>query len=145
MKDCYTIEDMAVFTGLTDRTLRNYLNEGRLTGEKVDGAWRFSPEDLGRLLRDGGARRALEANRNAAVYDFMLGGPGEDRCCVIRDIPVPDGEEEAVRTRLVERVNGEESRVSFSYSYGLDRQGRGSARVILVGSTAVVQKILADT
>ena len=76
MKDCYTIEDMAVFTGLTDRTLRNYLNEGRLTGEKVDGAWRFSPEDLGRLLQDGGARRAIEANRNAAVYDFMLGGPG---------------------------------------------------------------------
>lgn len=145
MKDCYTIEDMAVFTGLTDRTLRSYLSEGRLTGEKVDGAWRFSPEDLGRLLQDGGARRAIEANRNAAVYDFMLGGPAEDRCCVIRDIPVPDGEEEAVRTRLVERVNREESKVSFSYSYGLDRQGRGSARVVLVGSTAAVQAMLADT
>ena len=68
MKDCYTIEDMAVFTGLTDRTLRNYLNEGRLTGEKVDGAWRFSPEDLGRL-------RALLAEEGGCPGTAAPAGP----------------------------------------------------------------------
>lgn len=144
MSKCYTIEDVAAFTGLTDRTLRTYLKEGRLAGNKEDGAWRFAPEDLERFFQDGGVRRAMEANRNAVVYDFLLGGPDEDRCCVIRDLPVPDGEE-ALRTRLVERVNREEGQAKFAYAYGVDRRGRGSARVILTGPTAVIQRILADT
>ena len=67
MRDSYTIEEVAVFTGLTDRTLRNYLREGRLTGTKEAGAWRFTPEDLDRLFQDGGVRRAMEANRSALV------------------------------------------------------------------------------
>ena len=137
MSECYTIEDVAAFTGLTDRTLRTYLKDGRLTGSKEDGAWRFTPEDLESFFRDGGVRRAMEANRNAVVYDFMLGGPEEDRCCVIRDIPVADGEEEALRARLLEPANREEG-LRFSYSYGVDRRGRGSARVILAGATAAV-------
>ena len=145
MSEFYTIADVAVFTGLTDRTLRSYLKEGRLTGTKEEGAWRFTPEDLERLLEDGGARRAIEANRNAAVYDFLLGDQPEDCCCMIRDILVPDGEEEALRVRLLERVDREDGQVKFSYSYGVDRRGRGSARVIFVGPTAAVQSILADT
>ena len=144
MSEFYTIEDIAAITGLTDRTLRSYLKEGRLTGTKEEGTWQFGREDVAQLLQDSRARQAMEANRNALVYDFMLGGPEQDRCCVIRDIPVADGEEEALRARLLERANREEG-LRFSYSYGVDRRGRGSARVILVGATAAVQAILADT
>ena len=144
MERTFTIEDVAAFTGLTDRTLRTYLQEGRLAGEKVDGAWRFSPGDVQRLFQDAGAQRAMEANRNALVYDFMLGGMAEDRCCLIRDIPVDEGGEEALRQRLLGRVNREEGRVSFAYSYGVDRRGQGTARVILTGPTALVRSILAD-
>ena len=143
MSEFYTIEDVSGFTGLTDRTLRNYLKEGRLAGTKEEGVWQFGPEDVNRLFQDGGARRAMEANRNAIVYDFMLGGRSEDRCCVIRDIPVEESGEEALRTRLLERVN-REGQVRFSYSYGLDRRGQGSARVILTGPTSIVQAVLAD-
>ena len=146
MEKMYTIEDLAAFTGLTGRTLRSYLKDGRLSGTKEEGAWRFSSEDLGRLLQDGAARRAMEANRNALIYDFMLdGGGGEDACCAVRDIPVERDGEEALRVRLLERVNREEGRVRLSYSYGVDRRGQGSARVILAGGTALVRQILADT
>lgn len=144
MSERYTIEDVAAFTGLTDRTLRTYLKDGRLTGSKEDGAWRFTPEDLEGFFQDGGVRRAMEANRNAVVYDFMLGGPEEDRCCVIRDIPVAEGGEEALRTRLLERVNRAEGQVKLAYSYGVDRRGRGGARAILTGPTSAVREILAD-
>ena len=145
MEKLYTIEDLAAFTGLSDRTLRSYLKDGRLTGTKEEGAWRFSPEDVGRLLQDGAACRAMEANRNALVYDFMLGGAAEDRCCVVRDVPVAEEGEEALRARLLERVNREEGRVRLSYSYGVDRRGQGSARIILTGLTALVRQILTDT
>ena len=69
----------------------------------------------------------------------------EDRCCVIRDIPVAEEGKEALRARLLERVNREDGQVRFSYSYGADRRGQGSARVILTGSTEAVRAILADT
>ena len=134
-----------MFTGLTDRTLRSYLKEGRLTGRKEDGAWRFTPEDLEKLLQDEGARQAVRANRNAIVYDFMLnGGGGEDACCAVRDIPVERDGEETLRVRLLERVNREGGAVRFAYGYGEDRRGRGSARVILSGPTAAVRKILTE-
>lgn len=145
MREFYTLEELAGFTGLTDRTLRSYLKEGRLTGTKEDGMWRFDVGDVAELLRDRGARRAIEANRNAMVYDFILGGLEEDRCCLIRDIPVEEDGEEALRTLLVERVNRLEGQVRFSYSYGVDRRGRGGARVILSGPTALVKAVLSDT
>ena len=144
MCETYSIEDLATFTGLTDRTLRSYLKEGRLTGRKEDGAWRFTPEDLEKLFQDEGARQAVRANRNAIVYDFMLNGGGEDACCAVRDIPVERDGEEALRVRLLERVNREGGAVRFAYGYGEDRRGQGSARVILAGPTAAVQKILTD-
>ena len=103
MCETYSIEDLATFTGLTDRTLRSYLKEGRLTGRKEDGAWRFTPEDLEKLFQDEGTRQAVRANRNAIVYDFMLNGGGEDACCAVRDIPVERDGEEALRVRLLER------------------------------------------
>ncbi|MDE6956021.1 MAG: helix-turn-helix domain-containing protein [Oscillospiraceae bacterium] len=144
MCETYSIEDLATFTGLTDRTLRSYLKEGRLTGRKEDGAWRFTPEDLEKLFQDEGARQAVRANRNAIVYDFMLNGGGEDACCAVRDIPVERDGEEALRVRLLERVNREGGAVRFAYGYGEDRRGQGSARVILAGPTAAVQKILTE-
>ena len=144
MCETYSIEDLATFTGLTDRTLRSYLKEGRLTGRKEDGAWRFTPEDLEKLFQDEAARQAVRANRNAIVYDFMLNGGGEDACCAVRDIPVERDGEEALRVRLLERVNREGGAVRFAYGYGEDRRGQGSARVILAGPTAAVQKILTE-
>lgn len=144
MCETYSIEDLATFTGLTDRTLRSYLKEGRLTGRKEDSAWRFTPEDLEKLFQDEGARQAVRANRNAIVYDFMLNGGREDACCAVRDIPVERDGEEALRVRLLERVNREGGAVRFAYGYGEDRRGQGSARVILAGPTAAVQKILTE-
>lgn len=145
MGETYTMEDVAAFTGLTDRTLRSYVKEGRLTGGKEDGAWRFTPEDLERLLQDDGARQAIRANRNAIIYDFMLnGGGGEDSCCAVRDVPVEQGGEETLRTRILDRVNRETEAVKFAYAYDVDRRGRGSARMILAGPSATVQRILTD-
>ena len=42
----YTINELAKITNLTDRTIRNYLAKGNLTGIKVGGQWRFSKDDI---------------------------------------------------------------------------------------------------
>ena len=78
MERTFTIEDVAAFTGLTDRTLRTYLQEGRLAGEKVDGAWRFSPGDVQRLFQDAGAQRASRRPICCRVHtDEGIYGDGE--------------------------------------------------------------------
>ncbi len=50
----YTVEDVAQKTGLTDRTIRNYLKDGRLKGKKIGGQWRFTADDIEALFRNPG-------------------------------------------------------------------------------------------
>ena len=38
-----TIAQVAMFSGLTDRCIRMHIEKGYLAGEKVGGAWRFTP------------------------------------------------------------------------------------------------------
>lgn len=42
MNEFYTINDIATMTGLTTRTVRNYMKLGLLEGEKVDGVWQIT-------------------------------------------------------------------------------------------------------
>lgn len=55
----YSLHDLAEFTGLTERTLRNYLNQGLLHGEKPDGAWRFTALQFSELLENPSIRPSL--------------------------------------------------------------------------------------
>ena len=48
----YTVADVAALTGLTDRTIRNYLKEGTLHGKKVGVQWRFTQQDIESLFRE---------------------------------------------------------------------------------------------
>ncbi len=40
----YLISHLVLSTGLTDRTIRNYIASGILQGEKINGLWHFTPE-----------------------------------------------------------------------------------------------------
>lgn len=46
----YTVEDVAQITGLTLRTIRNYLKDGRLKGRRIGVQWRFTAEDIQALF-----------------------------------------------------------------------------------------------
>lgn len=67
----YNINEVAVMTGLSTRTLRNYLKMGVLDGEKIDGVWQFSEEHLGEFLRNPVAAPSIQAKRNALIFDFL--------------------------------------------------------------------------
>ena len=72
MKETYTIPDIAQMTGLNERTIRNYLSNGQLQGEKVDGAWRFTAEQFSDFLAQDMVRSSVQAKANAIVYDFLI-------------------------------------------------------------------------
>lgn len=89
----YTLSHLSQFTGLTDRTLRNYLKNGILEGEKINGIWHFTEEQLDAFFRHPTVRPSIQAKNNAIVYDFMLDTKKpEPRVCVILDLPDLDGD-----------------------------------------------------
>lgn len=46
----YTAEDVAEITGLTLRTIRNYIKDGKLKGRRIGVQWRFTEADIQALF-----------------------------------------------------------------------------------------------
>lgn len=50
-KPSYTSKEVAELLGVTTRSIRNYLKEGRLQGQKFAGKWHFSQEDIDNFIK----------------------------------------------------------------------------------------------
>lgn len=138
----YSLREIAQFTGLTERTLRNYLEQGLLLGEKQNGAWRFSAGQLEALLQNPAVRPSIQAKNNSYVFDFLL---DENKCvdamCTILDLRADKDEADAISRFFCERVNAlsEDGRIHFCFSFQ-----KQHARVILTGSSAVCAQLVQD-
>ena len=49
-KNYYSINELAVISGFTTRSLRSFISMGHLKGEKIDGIWQFTPEEIEAFL-----------------------------------------------------------------------------------------------
>lgn len=137
MKEICTIEDIAVMTGLSTRTIRTYIANGQLDGEKVDGAWQFTLEQFSAFLKEDMVRQSIQAKANGIVYDFLLmDRRREQSACLVWDWPVEGGEAEGVlREKLMEQVNAHGLRCSYRYE-------NGTARAILSGAPEALAEVL---
>ena len=137
MAETYTIQDIAGMTGLNERTIRSYLADGLLKGEKTDGAWRFTAEQFGDFLRQDMVRASVQAKANAVVYDFLITDRRkESAACLILDQPSAEDQEPELREALSEQVNRLELRWAYRYQDGM-------ARSILSGPPAALGELLA--
>mgnify|MGYP001136118347 FL=1 len=137
MAETYTIQDIAGMTGLNERTIRSYLADGLLKGEKTDGAWRFTAEHFGDFLRQDMVRASVQAKANAVVYDFLITDRRkESAACLILDQPSAEDQEPGLREALSEQVNRLELRWAYRYQDGM-------ARSILSGPPAALGELLA--
>ena len=90
----YFISHLVLITGLSDRTIRNYISSGILKGEKINGIWHFTPEEVDDFVKNPLVRPSIVAKNNSVVYDFMLNdSKNEEEACVILDIPKGDRKE----------------------------------------------------
>ena len=126
----YCIGHIVQFTGLTDRTIRSHLASGILQGEKINGIWHFTPEQVDAFLRHPAVRPSITAKNNGLVYDFLLNPAEEEhRCCMILDLP---GADRRSLTEFFCYAIGREDLHNFQFSFdGLDR----IPRVIIRGNT----------
>lgn len=133
----YCIRHIMQFTGLTDRTIRSYISNGILQGEKINGLWHFTPEQVDSFMHHPTVRPSITAKKNGVVYDFMLNPSQEThRCCMVLDMPGVDKKE---MTDFFCYAIGRENLHDFQFSFdGLD----SVPRVILRGNTEEILKLV---
>lgn len=51
--EIFTVKQVAYLFGITERTVMNYIKEGRIKGSKVGGKWRFTKAEIERLINEG--------------------------------------------------------------------------------------------
>ena len=133
----YNLNEIALMTGFSTRTLRNYLNQGLLKGEKVDGAWQFTAEEIDRFFAEPFVKEGLRIKRNAIVFDFLADRSKQaKRACVILDIPVSMKESKTLSEFFCKQMETALGTV-FTFDWN-----NGSARVILSGAEESVANIM---
>lgn len=97
MKEKYSIDEVSLMSGLTTRTIRNYLKDGQITAEKEDGKWAFSIENFTAMLSNPYVRAAIKVKNNAPVFDFIADDKKDtDSACLIIDRVLDEKNESAL-------------------------------------------------
>jgi len=128
-----------MITGLTARTLRNYLRSGLLNGDKIDGMWQFTTENISDFISNPVVKPSIQAKNKAIVFDFLADNcKKENSTCTILDLHISAAESDQISAFFCEQISHINSdTIRFSY----ERYGANS-RIILSGSENAVHKLL---
>lgn len=84
----YTVADVAELTGLTSRTIRNYLKDGTLRGRKIGVQWRFTEEDINRLFSEVDGEGQKVIHTEDVISAFVKETERKEPVgCLLLDIP----------------------------------------------------------
>ncbi len=138
MDKYYTLNDLALMTGLTTRTLRNYLKMGILKGERVEGVWKFTEEEIAEFFDNPYVISGVQAKNRAIVFDFLAQNKKQhNEICTIIDLCVGQKTEEISRFFCEKVGKRNDERIKVAY----EKKG-AYARVILRGPENSVMEIL---
>lgn len=139
MEKDFTLNEVSIMTGLTTRTLRNYLKMNMLSGEKREGTWYFTEEDISELLSNPNIRPGIQAKKRAVVFDFLAETKKKyNEICTILDLQIDDDRAEKVTDFFCGEINKMQGeKIAFSF----EKAGK-SVRVILRGNDCAVMKLL---
>lgn len=132
----YTVADVAEVTGMTSRTIRNYLKDGTLTGQKIGVQWRFTEDEIKKLF----SRQMPGQSSPAQIVRGFLGEQERERdaFCALLDFP---GVTEADGMELYRGLQEKRSDGIASMSYEYHDEGQ-LLRVAVSGDTRAVMDLL---
>ncbi len=139
MYEYYTINHIALITGLTSRTIRSYLKQGLLQGEMISGVWHFTAEQVCEFMAHPSVAPSIRSRRNALVYDFLSDERKRNgEMCSMIDRPATLQEANTVSEFFCHAINsGYQDSVQFAFSFN-----GTNLRVILKGSEPAVLDLL---
>ena len=132
----YTVADVAQVTGMTSRTIRNYLKDGTLTGQKIGVQWRFTEEEIKKLF----SRQTPGQSSPSQIVRGFLGEQERetDAFCALLDFP---GVTELDGMELYQKLQEKRSEGISSMSYEYHDEGQ-LLRVAVSGDTGAVMDLL---
>lgn len=132
----YTVADVAQVTGMTSRTIRNYLKDGTLTGQKIGVQWRFTEDEIKKLF----SRQSPGQSSPSQIVRGFLGEQERERAsfCALLDFP---GVAELEGLELFRELQEKCSAGIRSMSYEYHDEGR-LLRVAVSGDTEAVLDLL---
>lgn len=139
----FTVEDIANITGLTTRTIRNYLKSGSLEGKKIGGQWRFTMFNIEKLFNNGSVTKDIQNNKKQQILDFIDGVntdmSGSIQVCTIVDYYCENAElAKKMSDKLITVINSNEfNKGGSKYSYDYDNK-EGKARFTLFGNPSFI-------
>ena len=133
----YVINHIVMFTGLSERTIRSHIASGFLKGEKINGLWHFTPEEVENFINHPSVKPGILAKSNSLVYDFLSDTEKKaDEMVVVLDMP---GKSISEISKLFSReiCDGDYKNIKFSFS-----DLSGINRIIISGGVSGVLKLL---
>ena len=132
----YTVSDVAQMTGLTERTIRNYIKDGKLQGKKVGVQWRFTEEDIGNLFEDPSVSNEVMENNYGKITDFLEQKPIAGTGVVLINEAVED--ENELEKKVDEIISFVNQNKNFRFSYQYLKEEK-IAQFILMGNIKTIE------
>lgn len=140
MNGYFNLNQLAMITGLTTRTLRNYIASGVLGGEKRDGVWSFTEEEVDAFVSNEAVRRSISARQNGVVLDFLADVyKRSNRICVIMDLAGGPEELQEASACFCKAISERGRDIEFR-----SRREKQVSRVILAGGEDQVIDLLRE-
>ncbi|MCI7132086.1 MAG: helix-turn-helix domain-containing protein [Lachnospiraceae bacterium] len=132
----YTVADVAQVTGMTSRTIRNYLKDGTLTGQKIGVQWRFTEDEIKKLF----SRQTPGQSSPTQVVKGFLGEQERQKACFCALLDFP-GVTELDGMELYRKLQEERGEGIDSMSYEYHDEGQ-LLRIAVSGDTGAVMDLL---
>ena len=136
-KDFYSINELSTISGFTTRSLRNFIQMEFLKGEKFNGEWRFSLEQIENFLSHPNIKEGIKSKNNSVVYNYLLNKPENDTICSIVDLTLTPNETKTLSEKICKMINDSNTNVEFKFS-----AHNGNVRIIIAGEKNFVKQIL---
>lgn len=141
-KEYYTITDIAEMTGLSTRTIRNYIKNGLLSGNKKDRTWIFNENQISQFFLEPFVRQSIQIKNDSIVHDYMINTQKKvNSVCSIFDYVIENNEDAMLLCKkIIEHINSKQyGEIKFSFQY--DDKSK-IARVIITGETELILNMM---
>ena len=137
-EEYYTVEEVAGKIGVTSRTIRNYLKQGKLKGRKIGGRWRFSSEDIESFLSNQSNNfESIEDPIELFISNRNL-TKGEARTLFVLDFENTDFNIESIKERTLNEYNNVYQGIGRELFYR--RISPTTASIVLIGNPLYVTR-----
>lgn len=134
----YSIKDIMLMYGMSERTIRRHLSSGLITGQKVGGVWRFTDEDIETSFSEKNVRSKMKTEVNKLLYDY-LNTPNPQKeanhCFSMIDLRITSKEHKELQYMIFKTVS-ESTNLTMKY-YNED----GNYRYVFIGDLPFVEKV----